>query len=305
VTRDSNPNLESKPEPVTQIDLGDDLLNEHSKVGLQENHSDEDLLENARILQSEGLIDEAKRSLRKLLISDPRNAAARQALQAIQDQELRGLLDGSQIERMRLTPAERAEGDEVIKALDRDFALGIMSETERETRQSDEGIDRVLSDMETALAGCEGRDRIDVGIAFLEMGSPRVAEHHFRAAREYFQRLTSEPSTQEYQDYKDENGDKAEALENQIGIHRRLVASIALLAHSQLSAGRSLEALHTLQEALKSLSRGTQVEVELLYLMGRASEAVGRREEALVWYGKALEAEPGYRDTASRLAGGK
>jgi tetratricopeptide (TPR) repeat protein len=260
----------------------------------------EDQLESARILQSEGLIDDAKRSLRRLLIADPRNASARQALQAIHEQELRGLLDGSQIERMGLGSAGRASRDaeeierrreprdDVVDILDREFSLGISSEAERQMREPGEGFDRVLSDMETALAGCAGRDRIDVGIAFLEMGSPNVAEHHFRAACGFFQRQAQNEAEGEG------------AVENR----RLLIASTALLAHSQLSTGHALEALYTLQEALKSFSTAALSigEVELLYLMGRATEAIGRREEALVWYGKVLEAEPGYRDAAFRMA---
>jgi tetratricopeptide (TPR) repeat protein len=234
----------------------------------------EDRLESAQILHSEGLNDEAKKILRRLLISDPANLVVRKALQAIQDKELSGLLDGAHhFDPLRSTPElapTNSAADEIEASLDQDLGLNLYGASIPTLE--------FFSDLESVLAGAGSRDRLDLGIAYLEMGSPLVAEHCFRTARQGDAGATSEENRE------------------------RFVAASALLAQALLSAGKSLEALHILQEALKGASEEDQ-RVELVYLMARASEAVERPKDAELFYLKVRELEPGYRDVDERLRG--
>jgi tetratricopeptide (TPR) repeat protein len=245
--------------------------------------SAKDQLESARILHGEGLDEEAKKILRHLLVTDPRNVVAQQALQAILDQELRGLLDGSDRFDPRAASATKAgfsspqpSSDEILADLDRDLGLGVLNGEDGASAQGSASLEAFLTELESALAGssepAQARDRIDLGIAYLEMGSPSVAEHCFRMARQ---------------------GDQGQVL-----------AASALLAQAQLSSGRALEALGTLQQALKIAESADERErVELLYLIAQASVALDRRGDAEIFYSKVREIEPGYRDVEERLRG--
>ncbi|MDR3608015.1 MAG: tetratricopeptide repeat protein [Oligoflexia bacterium] len=287
---DDDLSLSSQPEENhTRVDLGDDLISgrgqldkkEKTEVTLVVAGGVADQLESARILQSEGLTDEAKKTLRRLLVSDPHNIVARKALQSIHAQELQSLLKGSGGRSEAIKAAahfrdlSHAVREEVIADLDRDLGLGLLEPGVREEAQ--ENLEKFLSDLESMLSsvGLAKRDRIDLGIAYLEMGSPQVAEHCFRAAR---------------QEYRDE-------IENAES-RRQWLSATALLAQAQLRCEKPLEALGNLQEALKS---SDVFDVELVYLTGRSLEALGRPEEAAIWYGKACAIDPTYRDVVDRL----
>lgn len=222
------------------------------------------------------MVDDAKRILRRILIADPKNLSARQELQKIQEQELKRLLDADSVARAsRTSRPAKPQGPslseaELIESLDRDLSLGIIS-GDIKTSGTGENLDRFLADMEMAMVGSVGKDRIDLGIAFLEMDSPEVAIHHFKIARRTF-----------------EAQEKPDTLQ--------LQASIALLAQAYLSAKKPLEALLLLQEAVKG-----GLCAEYLYLMGRACESLGKRDEALLWFAKTKEIDGNYRDVEERL----
>src|SRR5947209_8696859 len=93
----------------TQVDLGDDLLNEPTTISsgdmIAENvgriESTEDRLQSAKILFNEGMIEQAKRVLHKILIESPHDFAARKALDDIHEVELKQIFSGAEEPRRR------------------------------------------------------------------------------------------------------------------------------------------------------------------------------------------------------------
>src|SRR4051812_7771187 len=81
----------------TSVDLGEDLLestNTQSPIQTKPeilDHQIEDQYESARILANEGLVEEAKKVLRRIILLDPAHVAARKKLQEIQSQEMKNI----------------------------------------------------------------------------------------------------------------------------------------------------------------------------------------------------------------------
>src|SRR4051794_40327574 len=90
-----NPNASE----ATRVDLGDDLLIPATppamggpEGGAAEEHSSDDQYQSARILINEGFTEDAKKLLRKILITDPHHVAARNSLGEILNREMQDLL---------------------------------------------------------------------------------------------------------------------------------------------------------------------------------------------------------------------
>src|SRR4051794_3122912 len=109
MTKDSDNSQGSGDSTRTTVDLGDDLLERtashtansfHIPKPVDDVHvesapplpttADEiaDQLQSAKILVNEGLVEEGKKLLRRILIADPRNLLARKRLDEIQELEL-------------------------------------------------------------------------------------------------------------------------------------------------------------------------------------------------------------------------
>lgn len=268
----------------TRVDMGDDLVEKTAVVDYGQGASagpafeSEDQFESARILMSEGLLEEAKKVLRKIMIRDPGHIPSRQKLDEIHEIELKQMFgDGGSGRRnfgTTLRDGERADGvqasaEEVILKLEQDLQLGSAAPFEL-GGSLDEQFGEFGDQVDHELSGATSRDRIDAGIAFLEMGLYGLACRQFQAA--------------------------SADLENR-------AAALSLYAYSMILAGRHFEALMTLESALADPDLGEASRVEFVYLVGRAQEGLKRPDLALICYQTVSGWEPAYRDTEDRIHG--
>lgn len=295
----SNPSLE---QTSTQMDMGDDLL--ETKTNLEEverqireaqspnlSTSPAELLENARILMGEGFLDEAKRILRALILRDAENIGARKRLEEIHERELKQLLGGASASPSeRLTPSEKAkreqsadeqrqfdliDPDRIMRDLDKDLDLGIFFD-DREGSGTHEfdffgdqaAMETFCSNLEKASIDSTSRERLDMGIGFLEMGLYDVALKQFQAAS------------------------RSEELQ---------LTAASLSAFALIESGRAFEATLELEPLLGDSDMPPSERIHFLYLMGLAHERLGRQDQARHRYRQAYEIDPDYRDVAERL----
>jgi tetratricopeptide (TPR) repeat protein len=296
----------------TRVDLGDDLLQEKTAMlprgmhGVPQSaseadsirHSDSiqveaptesssDLIESARILVNEGLMDDAKKALHRVLISDPGNVAASQLLASIQVLELKQILGGEEIRRPfgKNKDAKHLEVDVdvVLQQLDEDLSLGIFEENpallsagQLSLFQNPELLDDFCIQLEKKLIGSSVQDWIDMGIGFLEMEFYTIAV-----------RLLSGACRQL-------NSDSLEAIDLRL-------SATCLLAFSLILAGRPFEAAASIQPMLYDVEIRNENKVELLYLMGRSYELMKKINLALTYYDQVIAIEPNYRDVNRRI----
>lgn len=269
---------------ATRIDMGDDLLDtatfEAEALSSSSSvESAEDQLATAKILINEGLFEDAKKTLRKILIRDPDHQAASQALKDVQDNELRELLSGREpvTRKPRIFEREGAESrgpelssEQVLQELE--SSLGDPPER-RDTRDEPIVSQESIQDLTVS-------DRVDLGIAFMEMGAYEKAAEIFRTALHFIDVLTPEGQAKN-------------------------IATNVLLARAYLDSDRSFEAIQVLHALVRNDEISTTDKVEFFYLMGLAHEMRKERKVALSWYGKVREIDPHFRDIRERLRKGQ
>jgi tetratricopeptide (TPR) repeat protein len=266
---------QQRSDDSTRVDLGDDLIassviapNQGDKLT---GHSTDEQFENAKILANEGFIEDAKKILRKILISDPKHAPAKQHLQQILDREMDDLLAhrDSPMKRPQLferkgkqARAPQATSDEVLRELERDLGMS-------ENQDAPGGI-------EADVSGASQTDRIDLGIAFMEMGMYEKAISHLRAAIDMIESELEPDLLQK-------------------------ISATALLGRAYLLGKRPFDAIQLLHAVLRDAEISPNDKIEFFYLMGLAFEQTGDRKAALPWFGKVRELDPKYRDIQERL----
>jgi len=82
--------------------------------------------------------------------------------------------------------------------------------------------------------------------------------------------------------------------------------AVALKAYAQIglclkSAGRNEDAVTAFQKALKASVGSPKETVQILYVLGRTLESLGRLGETLEAYRWIRREDPGYRDVAARI----
>jgi hypothetical protein len=285
----------------TRVDLGDDLLERTAMLpmpgavvepsaprggelvpdGPVSLGQIEDLLESARILAGEGLLEDAKKVLRKILLADPGRLTARQMLEEIHETELKQIFGESELPRRRLggrdeAAALEATAEAVLRGLDRDLKLGMLDERPSLFRD-DAAMDAFGARMDREHASLPPSERMDLGIAFLEMGLPALAARHFKAA------------------------ESALSLGREAEATAELLVATGLLAYAYICDGRGFEASLALQPLLNDVEIARERKVDLMYMMGRAFELLDKPATARSWYAQAAEIEPHYRDVDDRL----
>jgi hypothetical protein len=286
----------------TSVDLGDDLLDQTrtrtrtqtmpgTTQGAQPRREVvQDDLQSAKILYGEGLIDEAKRVLRKILIGDPGNAPAKQMLSEIHALELKQIFAGTS-RRRRFSLPQKPDGqgiaeeelagidsEALIKGLDRDLGLGLFDEVPGLLQETLATAAKAEVEIEAGLGkslqGASARDRLDIGICLLEIGMTRLALEQFLLAGEML--------------------DKGREPELSL-------AAASLLAQAQLRCDLPHDAIETLQLALMESGMAQDRKIDLVYALGRAHEKLGRGPEAHGWYLRAASIDPTYRDVQESL----
>lgn len=282
---------QSGTESGTRMDLGDDLLQTRTilraprepdtakkspvipKVvdpAVQVDTVDE-LLINSKILVSEGMWDEAKATLRRVLLIDPKNLTARDRLAEIQKVEIKKLLGAEEnaptsfFQRTKKKPEEHPP-EEILAALEKE--VGPAPDPEKLFFPDPKDQELFLIEMEKACIGASSQDRMDLGIGFLEMELYDVAVAQFRIVIR----------------------DEAEARKAR-----------GLLATALLAKGKAHEALMELEGLIADQSASAEEKIDFGYLAGQAQEKLGNFEVAAVWYRAVTGIENGYRDAQNRL----
>jgi tetratricopeptide (TPR) repeat protein len=278
----------------TRVDLGDDLLETRtiSRDGKADEGKDPDraveraaaesatpesideLLLNAKILMSEGLYEDAKKTLRRVLRTDPASLSARDRLEEIQKIEIRkligqddGVTGGGYIRsRKKKVESPLDDGDQVAAALERE--IGAVAPNEERFFANESDRTAFFRNLELLCAGASARDRIDLGIAFMEMEFFEVALALFRTA------AAAAP-------------DEGRAR--------------ALLAAAWIAKGNGFEAMIELEALIADQSSPPEEKVDFGYLAGRAQELLENFDQAVRWYRSVLQIEAGYRDAENRL----
>ena len=276
--------MSDSSDDATRVDLGDDLVD---KTVLRDPRDardstdravwdSEDQFESARILVGEGLLDEAKKVLRMILIRDPGHIPSRQKLDEIHEIELRQMFGDSGSSTRRIwnrgagdedPAAPQLSADEVMLRLEQDLKLGVLDGFETGGSLDDQ-FGAFGTEIDAALVGASARDRLDSGIAFLEMGLYGLACRQFEVAMQ-------DPESR--------------------------VAGISLYAYSMILAARPFEALIALEAALADPDVAQEQRVEFVYLVGRAQEGLKRPDLARACYQTVESWNAGYRDVRDRL----
>lgn len=221
----------------------------------------EDDLESAKILFSEGLLEESKRVLYRMLLHSPQFRKGRELLAQIQKHELEKIHDSHP---RTASKSVTEDPDDVIRRLEGD--LGINSDSA--------GPDPSLETW-AHPSDLDAQSHLDLGIAFFEMGCFRDAERELRAAVRQVLQSSSELG---------ETG----------------LSATALLAESLILLGEAFDAKMLLEAPLSDAGLMHEDKTAIYYLMGRAEEALGHPASAKGWYGKVLQAEPFFRDAEFR-----
>lgn len=272
----------TRPESQPEAEIGDDAVAPAVEERLETPTQIEDHLESARILMTEGLLDEGKRILRRIILADPRHLAARKMLDEIHEQELKQIFgEGRSSPRGRSRQGEALDvspmsSELVMRQLDRDLKLGVFGEgdagealaSELSLFQSREALAAFGVKLDRDLAGSSARDRLDTGIAFLEMGLYDLAARQFKAAMR--------------------------DAEHRLG-------ATGLQAYALILAGRPFEATMGLEAVLGDSELPREEKTDFMYLMGRAYEGLKNPRVALQWYQQIQEMDPHYRDTDERM----
>ncbi len=221
----------------------------------------EDDLASAKILVSEGLLEEAKRILYRMLLHSPHYRKGRELLEQIAKYEMEHLYD-STVRTQGKTALE--DPDEVIRRLETD--LGI---------EGSDGVSDAGSEIWKHSMELDARSSLDLGIAFFEMGCFRDAGRELKHAIRQVLQETS--------------------VLGETGL-----SATALLAESLILSNEAFDAKMVLEPVLSDPELLHEDKTSLYYLMGRAEESLGHAASAKGWYGKVLQAEPSFRDAEFR-----
>jgi tetratricopeptide (TPR) repeat protein len=211
--------------------------------------------------------------LRRVLRLEPASLSARDRLEEIQKIEIKRLLGqddgatgGGFVRAKKKTESPLEDGESVAAALERE--LGPTPGAEDRFFANEAERDAFHASLERLCAEATAQDRIDLGIAFLEMEFYEAAVRMFRAAAA------------------DES------------VERR---ARALLATALVAKGNGFEAMIELEALVADQSAPPEEKVDYGYLAGRAQESLENFAVAARWYRAVLQIEPGYRDAEDRL----
>ena len=274
MTSGRDPN-EAPPES-TRVDLGDDLIDKtrvadsDARAGGERPFSVEDALQSADILIGEGLFDEAKKILFRVLRERPELVQARDKLDRLHQEELEQILSGS-------SPVHRGhfayafDHEEVLEKLNRDLKLDVFGVESRDAASA-----KFRESLKLSLEAATAQDQIDLGVAFFEMGMFDLALERFRDAAKAARRVDPEDG-------------------------RAVLSSQYFQALTLVQMECESEALVLLQPHLIRSDLEMEDRVHFMYLHARALERSGRPVEARAVLESILVWDPFYRDARDRM----
>lgn len=222
------------------------------------------IVEDARILLEESLVEEAKKKLFQVLRADPTHLSAVALLSEIRAREVDELKhEGAAPDRRKhARPLESSIA--VLRQLEKDFGLGV------EATASQREVFQV-----STQGAMHGLDRFDLMIAFFEMDCPADA---LREARRIERDLLISQSD--------------------LGIHGLVLKEIE--GRCLLALGQAFEAQLVVVEALQVAEYDLKQKLSLMVLAAEIEESLENVSGALGWYTRVLQADVTYRDIAQR-----
>jgi tetratricopeptide (TPR) repeat protein len=229
----------------------------------------EEELSSAKILFQEGLIEEAKKILHRILMVRPGHLQTQELLNQIHEAELVALFRVNPNPDLQRKARARAfeDPDAVIRRLEKDLGIQI----DHDVR----GLDPSIENWNHPEVN-DPHQAFDLGVAFFEMGCYRDAIRQL-------------------------SGCVRKIRVTQTSLGEQGVAAAALCAESMIALGEAFEATAWLTPILNELDLSHERKVPFFYLMGRAQELLNHKNEAKAWYGKVLEVDPLYRDASFRV----
>lgn len=270
-------------EDVTRIDLGDDLIEKTAIISVpivtpqKSEESSTEQIESAKILQSEGLVEDAKKILRQVLIEDPSKLEAKKNLESIIVEEEKKVFQEVRINPYleKAAPQRHYDMEEIallIGDLERDLGLERSANIDHGSGQDIGLVIRETEErIERAIGDASFQDRIDLGIAFLEMGVPFAAERQLRISMQLCTQLSER------------------------------IIGVQLLVEALLASQRATEIPGWIDPILAESELKEDARIHLYYLRARASQMVGRVPEAVDGFKTVFKLDPLYRDTKERL----
>ncbi|MBL7715021.1 MAG: hypothetical protein JNL01_06095 [Bdellovibrionales bacterium] len=263
----------------TRVDLGDDLVTQpqdvapkESKAAVAREETADDLLRSAEILMGEGLVDDAKKTLRRIMIQFPEVTRAKARLEEIQESEIKKIFLES-VPRKKYGDQDPYEAnlkrnrEDVLEQLEKDLKLA--PDSSRVGFQLDETFVDFYQELESKMGGASGSDRLDLGFALFEMGLYGLACKQFELA---------------------------------ISDADRGLDAAAWFGYSLLLADRPFEVILALEPFVQDTRIEQERRAEFVYLTGRAFESMRNFEQAIFFLQIVETWVPGYRDTSDRIA---
>ena len=262
----------------TRIDLGDDLI-EKTAVDMPVSFSAttvssaaiaDPTTENARILFSEGLLEEAKKILHAVLFQDPRNLPARKLLDEIHEKELDQIFGNKTINKASLTASRQLQQtDDVISSLDEALGLGLAARPSLSLFEESDEIERFIQKTLSTISALALREQLDIAIAFLTMGLYEVAQ-------KILEPIVAKDSE-----------------------HR--ISGAHLLVYCLMMLDKEYEAIEQCEQILSQSDVPLEQKVHFIYLEARAYEKIGKKDLAVKFYQETIRIDPDYRDAKNRI----
>jgi tetratricopeptide (TPR) repeat protein len=230
-------------------------------------------MQKGEIFMSERIFEDAKQVFRRVLRRDPNNAAAKQYLDEIQKHEIQELLKGEPPRKRIIagdTPEEETPSS-VLEKLEKELNLNIEKSELKpipDLFDSEAAFARYKDRVLDAALAVSVRDRIDIGVAHLEMGLFDVSQAIFE-------------SVMRYDEYK--------------------IVGMYLLGLSLIHGGKAIEATIRLEPLARDLTLTEAQKTDFLYLMGLAFERLNDLRKAREFFRRVHMLNPRYRDVFEKL----
>jgi tetratricopeptide (TPR) repeat protein len=275
------PELELEPEPEPEAEPELHVLEAEPEAEAEAEPEAEpeelpeevsDALEEADFYLAQRLFDEAREVLIEAMYEYPSDPALRAKLAEIDALESNGAATPSS---QPAADTDATEHGRESQPEDQSFALAQKLAGEASAPAQGPGpvaIEQVLQQfkagVERQVARGDTATHYDLGIAYMEMGL------HAEAIEEFKLCLTNDG---------------------------RLCTAHTMIGLSYVAKGDMAPALEHFVAALNSPGRTPDEEITLWFEIGNAYELLGRASEALVYYEKVEELNPGFRDVAARI----
>ncbi len=158
---------------------------------------------------------------------------------------------------------------QIIEKLDDEFDLSLNRDEESFIQSVRESMNTIRPQIKEVLSGVSSEVRMDLGIAFFEMGLFEEAEHIFENTI-------------------DESGQLS-------------LDALYLAAESRVQRGDYVQAVTLLHKICKNPDRLDEQNLAVYYLLGESYEAMNQKKRSQRYFKKAADIDLNYRDLKGKL----